>query len=208
MPRRSATELAKMPALRDLQYRPVARLPDDRSQRRPREGGPRRADAGRRRAVARRRPPRPAGSSCRTTGPIRRPASATRCRSKCRGPVVRTSTACRRSTRPTTWRRFRSSATATARCSSATSPSLQPGTMPGQFDRYNMKRQVTLTANIAGADLGTRRAARSPRPSSGPANRPTGVKVDIRGQIPPMNEMLERPGGRARRSRWSPCSCC
>jgi multidrug efflux pump subunit AcrB len=27
------------------------------------------------------------------------------------------------------------------------------GTMPGQFDRYNMKREIGLTANIAGADL-------------------------------------------------------
>src|SRR4029453_15787928 len=27
-------------------------------------------------------------------------------------------------------------------------------TMPGQYDRYNMKRSVSLTANIAGEDLG------------------------------------------------------
>ena len=26
--------------------------------------------------------------------------------------------------------------------------------MPGEFDRYNMKRTVSLTANIAGEDLG------------------------------------------------------
>jgi multidrug efflux pump subunit AcrB len=29
-----------------------------------------------------------------------------------------------------------------------------PGTMPGELDRYNMKRVVSLTANIAGEDLG------------------------------------------------------
>src|SRR4029077_7975250 len=29
------------------------------------------------------------------------------------------------------------------------------GTMPGQIDRYNMNRQVSLTANIVGTDLGT-----------------------------------------------------
>ena len=29
------------------------------------------------------------------------------------------------------------------------------GTMPGEFDRYNMKRELSLTANIAGADLGS-----------------------------------------------------
>ncbi len=31
---------------------------------------------------------------------------------------------------------------------------VRPGTMPGEFDRYNMKRSVSLTANIAGEDLG------------------------------------------------------
>ena len=65
---------------------------------------------------------------------------------------------------------------------------LERGTMPGQYDRYNMKRQVTLTANIAGSDLGSvstlvRRAiARAGDP-------PTGSMVDVRGQIPPMQEM-------------------
>ena len=29
------------------------------------------------------------------------------------------------------------------------------GTMPGEIDRYNMKRQVSMTANIAGTDLGS-----------------------------------------------------
>src|SRR5690606_8259956 len=29
------------------------------------------------------------------------------------------------------------------------------GTMPGQYDRYNMKRQIGITANIHGADLGS-----------------------------------------------------
>ena len=43
--------------------------------------------------------------------------------------------------------------------------------MPGQYDRYNMKRQVSLTANIAGADLGTVSPAGHPRPSSAPASR-------------------------------------
>jgi multidrug efflux pump subunit AcrB len=31
---------------------------------------------------------------------------------------------------------------------------VRPGTMPGQVDRYNMKRVVSLTANIEGEDLG------------------------------------------------------
>jgi multidrug efflux pump subunit AcrB len=32
---------------------------------------------------------------------------------------------------------------------------VQPGSMPGEVDRYNMKRMVSLTANIEGADLGS-----------------------------------------------------
>src|SRR5207253_2004204 len=31
---------------------------------------------------------------------------------------------------------------------------VRPGTMPGQVDRYNMKRMVSLTANVEGEDLG------------------------------------------------------
>ncbi|MCC7421411.1 MAG: efflux RND transporter permease subunit [Planctomycetaceae bacterium] len=63
-----------------------------------------------------------------------------------------------------------------------------PGTMPGQFDRYNMRRQITLAANVAGVDLGTvssavgaalKRAGEPPR----------GAKVEVRGQVPPMREM-------------------
>lgn len=66
--------------------------------------------------------------------------------------------------------------------------SLESGSMPGQYDRYNMKRQVTLTANMVGGDLGAvstlvRQAiARAGQP-------PTGSTVELRGQIPPMQEM-------------------
>src|SRR5262249_24737713 len=31
---------------------------------------------------------------------------------------------------------------------------VRPGTMPGQVDRYNMRKMVTLTANVEGEDLG------------------------------------------------------
>src|SRR5262249_46662622 len=31
---------------------------------------------------------------------------------------------------------------------------LEVGSMPGEVDRYNMRRQVSLTANISGEDLG------------------------------------------------------
>jgi multidrug efflux pump subunit AcrB len=65
---------------------------------------------------------------------------------------------------------------------------LQPGTMPGQFDRYNMRRQITLTANFSNTDLATvsREVTRALARAGAP---PTGVQVDTRGQIPPMQEM-------------------
>ena len=43
---------------------------------------------------------------------------------------------------------------AASRSCSATSPSVSPGTMPGEYDRYNMKRVVSLTANICGRGPG------------------------------------------------------
>ena len=66
---------------------------------------------------------------------------------------------------------------------------VSPGTMPGEYDRYNMKRTVSLTANIAGEDLG-RVASHVDRAIKAAGEPPKGVTVDIRGQIVPMNEML------------------
>jgi len=65
---------------------------------------------------------------------------------------------------------------------------IQPGTMPGQYDRYNMRRQITLTANVANADLGrvSREVALALDRAGTP---PAGIKVEPRGQIPPMQEM-------------------
>ncbi len=65
---------------------------------------------------------------------------------------------------------------------------IERGTMPGQYDRYNMKRQVTLTANISGTDLGS--VATQVREAIKKAGAPpTGTTVELRGQIPPMQEM-------------------
>ena len=65
---------------------------------------------------------------------------------------------------------------------------LERGTMPGQYDRYNMKRQVTLTANMAGNDLGSvATMVQDAIAKAGPP--PTGTTVELRGQIPPMQEM-------------------
>lgn len=65
---------------------------------------------------------------------------------------------------------------------------IEPGTMPGQYDRYNMKRQVTLTANISGADLGSV-STQVAEAIKRAGDAPTGSTVEIRGQIPPMQEM-------------------
>jgi multidrug efflux pump subunit AcrB len=63
------------------------------------------------------------------------------------------------------------------------------GTMAGEYDRYNQQRMVTITANIVGQDLGSvanevnaalLRAGEAPR----------GVTVNVRGQVPPMNQTL------------------
>ncbi|WP_435010721.1 efflux RND transporter permease subunit [Tundrisphaera lichenicola] len=64
-----------------------------------------------------------------------------------------------------------------------------PGSMPGEYDRYNMKRTVSLTANIEGEDLG-RVAGHVDRAIRSAGEPPKGVTVDVRGQIVPMNEML------------------
>jgi multidrug efflux pump subunit AcrB len=76
---------------------------------------------------------------------------------------------------------------------------IRPGTMPGQYDRYNMKRQVTLTANRAGIDLGrlSREVAAAldrALPERHDENHPDHEKIkaykfETRGQIPPMNDM-------------------
>jgi multidrug efflux pump subunit AcrB len=70
---------------------------------------------------------------------------------------------------------------------------VRPGTMPGEYDRYNMKRSVNLTANIAGEDLG-RVASRVERAIARAGAPPKGATVDVRGQIRPMEEILRGLG--------------
>jgi multidrug efflux pump subunit AcrB len=67
---------------------------------------------------------------------------------------------------------------------------VRPGTMPGEYDRYNMKRSVSLTANIAGEDLG-RIAGHIERAIARAGAPPKGAVVDVRGQIRPMKEILQ-----------------
>jgi multidrug efflux pump subunit AcrB len=67
--------------------------------------------------------------------------------------------------------------------------SVQEGTMAGEVDRYNMRRYVSMTANIEGEDLGrvTSRIAEAIRAAGPP---PGGVQVDVRGQVAPMQELF------------------
>jgi multidrug efflux pump subunit AcrB len=64
------------------------------------------------------------------------------------------------------------------------------GTAVGEYDRYNMQRMVTVTANIAGADLGTvtRHVAQAINDCGAPPPR---VNVVLRGQVVPMQQMLD-----------------
>ncbi|MEZ4489099.1 MAG: efflux RND transporter permease subunit [Cyanobacteriota/Melainabacteria group bacterium] len=61
------------------------------------------------------------------------------------------------------------------------------GTMTGEFDRYNMRRMVSITANIAGSDLG-RRAREVTEAIARAGERPRGVTIDVRGQVPTMHD--------------------
>jgi multidrug efflux pump subunit AcrB len=63
------------------------------------------------------------------------------------------------------------------------------GTMQGEVDRYNMRRTISMTANIEGEDLG-RVARHIERARQAAGDPPRGVTVAVRGQIAPMEEMF------------------
>jgi len=60
----------------------------------------------------------------------------------------------------------------------------------GQYERYNMQRMVTVTANIAGADLGsvTRQINQALATLGQP---PAGITLATRGQVIPLAQMLD-----------------
>ncbi len=68
---------------------------------------------------------------------------------------------------------------------------LEPGTAVGTYERYNMVRLVSITANIHGTDFGRAiKAVRKAIDEVGPA--PDGkTKVDIRGQVVPYEQLYE-----------------
>jgi multidrug efflux pump subunit AcrB len=67
---------------------------------------------------------------------------------------------------------------------------VKEGTMPGEFDRYNMRRQISLAANIYGEDLG-RVSSQVSRAIERAGELPKGANLDIRGQIPPMQQLFQ-----------------
>ncbi len=66
---------------------------------------------------------------------------------------------------------------------------IKPGTAVGTYERYNMARIVSVTANIYGTDLGT--ATREIRKVLAEINAPGDgkTKVDLRGQVVPMEQL-------------------
>jgi multidrug efflux pump subunit AcrB len=66
-------------------------------------------------------------------------------------------------------------------------------TMPGEYDRYNMRRVVSMTANIEGEDLG-RVAAHIDDAIEAAGEPPRGVTVSVRGQVVPMRQMFRGLG--------------
>jgi multidrug efflux pump subunit AcrB len=64
------------------------------------------------------------------------------------------------------------------------------GTALGEYDRYNMQRLISVRANIAGDDLG-RVARRVNQAMAELGDSPPGVTVALRGQVVPMQEMMD-----------------
>ena len=83
------------------------------------------------------------------------------------------------------------------------------GTALGEYDRYNMQRMLTLSANIAGEDLGRSRSPGRNRRSATPANAAReGERRPSAGRSRRWSEMFGglQPG--LLLSRWSSSSCC
>ncbi|HLK33064.1 MAG TPA: efflux RND transporter permease subunit [Terriglobales bacterium] len=70
---------------------------------------------------------------------------------------------------------------------------LSYGNVVGEYDRYNMERMVSLTANVQGEDLG-RAAGQIDAAIRAAGPPPRGVTVHVRGQIAPMQETLRNLG--------------
>ncbi len=74
--------------------------------------------------------------------------------------------------------------------------------MPGEVDRYNMRRYLSLTANIEGEDLG-RVIDRLDAAIVRAGQPPRGIEVELRGQVRPMKRDVPVAGDRPGRGRAS-----
>ncbi len=85
--------------------------------------------------------------------------------------------------------------------------SLTNATAPGEYDRYNMKREISLTANIAGKDLGAvsqqithalnavaKQDAEERAKNAPPGTKPPHITHELRGQIPPLHAIMNGLG--------------
>jgi len=70
---------------------------------------------------------------------------------------------------------------------------VQYGTTPGEVDRYNMQRQVSLTSNYYGMDLGHvgKQIIKAVDGLKAAGRLPRGVTVEVLGQIPVLEETLQ-----------------
>src|SRR5262249_2404783 len=66
---------------------------------------------------------------------------------------------------------------------------IQSRNLPREYDRYNMQRYVSMTANIEGDDLG-HVASQITQALASAGEPPRGVSVEIRGQVVPMRQMF------------------
>jgi multidrug efflux pump subunit AcrB len=64
-----------------------------------------------------------------------------------------------------------------------------PGTMVGEYDRYNMQRTLTLSANVSGEDLG-RLGARLKQAVAAAGPLPPRVTVAVRGTVAALEQVL------------------
>ncbi|MGH9454734.1 MAG: efflux RND transporter permease subunit, partial [Terriglobia bacterium] len=66
---------------------------------------------------------------------------------------------------------------------------LSYGTVTGEYDRYDMQRMISLTANVEGEDLG-RAAGQVDSAIQRAGTPPRGVAIHVRGQVAPMRQTL------------------
>jgi len=68
--------------------------------------------------------------------------------------------------------------------------SVKEGTTVGQYERYNMQRMITVTANIADTDLGsvTKQVSQALEDVGAP---PPKVSLALRGQVVPMQQLFD-----------------